>query len=447
MLHKPLFILAHQIGDRNFYPTYKRLLANQWQSYARQKESQEIQLRKMVDFVWENVPYYHKLFRELGIVPADIRQVEDLEKLPILTKEIIKKNWEDFKPKNLRSMKYYERSTGGSTGVPLKYRISKYDRFLSGALLYRGWGYGGYSLGDKIVFLAGSSLDIHPKSTLYDRIVQKTRNSIKLSAFDMDANTMNEFVDILNSFEPKFIRGYASSIYLFANHIEKNGLRICSPKSVFTTAEKLYPHMRKKISSVFNCDVFDGYGLNDGGVSAYECRQHSGLHIDTERSVMEITSDEGKQLDYGTGKILATTLHNFAMPLIRYDTGDLGVLKSGICSCGRGSKLLSEIVGRDKEMLMSPTGKYIHGAALYNDIVSEMKNANNLVECQIIQTCKELIIFNMVCKKQFEDGELEHLRHLIKRKNDGLDVQFKYVNKLSKTNAGKHKFIISELDT
>jgi phenylacetate-CoA ligase len=162
---------------------------------------------------------------------------------------------------------------------------------------------------------------------------------------------------------------------------------------------------------------------------------------------MEITSDEGKQLSSGTGKILATTLHNFAMPLLRYDTGDLGALKSSMCSCGRGSKILSEIIGRDKEMLISPTGKYIHGAALYNDIVSEMKNANNIVECQIIQTCKELIIFNMVCKKQFEDGELEHLRNLVKRKNDGLDVQFKYVNKLSKTNAGKHKFIISELNT
>jgi phenylacetate-CoA ligase len=78
LLHKPLFILAHQLGDRNFYPTYKRLLANQWQSYSRQKDSQEMQLRKMVDFVWENVTYYHRLFRELGIGPEDIRHINGI---------------------------------------------------------------------------------------------------------------------------------------------------------------------------------------------------------------------------------------------------------------------------------------------------------------------------------------------------------------------------------
>jgi phenylacetate-CoA ligase len=169
MIHKSLFIFAHQVGDRNFYPTYKTLIQNQWKSYGKFKEEQEKRLRAMINFAYKNVPYYHKLFDDLKLSPDDIKKLEDLEKLPILTKDIIKQNWEDFKPVNLNKLKYYEGATGGSTGTPFKYRFSKFDRFLGGALLYRRWGYGGHELGDKMIFLAGASLDIEKKSYLSKR--------------------------------------------------------------------------------------------------------------------------------------------------------------------------------------------------------------------------------------------------------------------------------------
>jgi phenylacetate-CoA ligase len=101
MISRNLFITAHQIGDRNFYPEYKRLVQNQWKSYEELKEEQEKQLRNMINFAYKNVPYYHKLFDDLKLSSDDIKKVEDLEKLPILTKEIIKQNWDDFKQFNL----------------------------------------------------------------------------------------------------------------------------------------------------------------------------------------------------------------------------------------------------------------------------------------------------------------------------------------------------------
>ena len=138
MFRKGLFILAHQCGDTSFYPAYKKLVRNQWKPYAELKRDQEKQLRHLIEFSYENVPYYRNLFKNLGLLPGDIRTVEDLEKLPILTKDIIKEHWEEFKPANLSSMKYYNQATGGSTGTPFHYRLSKRDRFLSAALLYRG---------------------------------------------------------------------------------------------------------------------------------------------------------------------------------------------------------------------------------------------------------------------------------------------------------------------
>lgn len=156
MLHKGLFIVAHQCGDLSFFSTYKELVKNQWKPTEELKSDQEKHLRHLIKFAYENVPYYRRLFQQLKILPEDIQRIEDLEKLPVLTKDIIKEHWEEFKPVNLSSMKYYEWSTGGSTGTPFRYRLEKFDRFLGGAMLYRGWGYAGYELGDRMVFLAGA---------------------------------------------------------------------------------------------------------------------------------------------------------------------------------------------------------------------------------------------------------------------------------------------------
>lgn len=150
MFNKPLFVFAHQLGDIHFSSIYKKAVKNQFKTYDELKRDQEQLLRKMIRFTYENVPFYHKVFNNLNIRPEDIKKLEDLEKLPILTKDIIKQNWNEFIPVNLKNMKYYNLTTGGSTGNPLRFRLSKYDRFFSSALLYRGWGYGGYELGDKI---------------------------------------------------------------------------------------------------------------------------------------------------------------------------------------------------------------------------------------------------------------------------------------------------------
>ena len=445
MFRKGLFIFAHQIGDRNFYPTYKKRVKNQWKSYEELKEEQEKQLRNMIDFAYKNVPYYHKLFDDLKLNPSDIKGTEDLEKLPILTKEIIKQNWEGFKPVNLNKMRYYEQVTGGSTGTPFKYRLSKFDRFLSGALLYRGWGYGKYELGDKMVFLAGTSLDVGTKPYIIKIMHEISRNLKKLSAFDMGEKEMQEYVNTINSFKPKFIRGYASSIYFFSKWIEENDMEIRQPLAVFTTAEKLYPNMREKIGAVFNCDVYDAYGLSDGGLGAYECPEHLGLHIDTERSVMEVVDKDGKQLENGEGKILATSLYNYAMPFIRYDTGDLGYIIDDTCGCGRGYKLIKEIVGRGQEFLIDPTGRYIHGAAFYYEIILELDTVNEIKEIQVIQKSQDKIILKIVSTNNFDESQVYKIREIVRKRFSGLDVEFKFVDKIEKTRAGKYKFIINEI--
>lgn len=443
MFRKEIFILAHQCGDMSFYPSYKKLVKNQWTPYDKLKHDQEKQLKNLIKFSYENVPYYHNLFRSLGLSPEDIQTIEDLEKLPILTKDIIKKHWEEFKPVNLSSMKYYNHATGGSTGTPMQYRLSKHDRFLGGALLYRGWGYGGYELGDRMVFLAGSSLGFDTKSKLTTFIHETTRNLRKLSSFDMGENEMREYAQTINSFKPKFIRGYASSIYFFARWLEENQLSVPSQKAVFTTAEKLFPYMRQTIEDVFDCDVYDNYGLNDGGVSAYECSEHTGLHIDTERSIMELVDGAGHQIDTGEGQILATSLYNYAMPFIRYATGDDGHIIDDGCNCGRGYPLLKEVLGRSTDVLLTPEGKSIHG---WFFLYIFWEYCEGIKEYQVVQKSLEKIVIRIVPDEGFDEMQLDRIREVVARRGPGWDLEFQFVDEIDRTRAGKYKFIINEYE-
>lgn len=442
MFHVPLFKFAHMLGDYRFLSMYKSAVKSQWYSYPDLKNDQEAKLRNLILFSYENVPYYHKLFKSLNLIPEDIKTIEDLEKLPVLNKEIIKENWEDFKPINLNKMKYYSLATGGSTGTPFQFRLLKHDRFLSGVMLYRGWGYGGYELGDKMVFLAGSSLDVGANSRFVNKAHEISRNIRRLSSFDMGNEDMNKYVDTIRSFKPKSIRAYPSSIDVFASFVEDINIDLPKISAVYTTAEKLFPNMRNHIGDVFDCEVYDAYGLNDGGVGAYECSEHNGLHIDTERSIMEVVDDNGSQMSDGVGNILATSLHNCAMPFIRYNTGDLGHIIEDECGCGRASKLLKEVIGRSVDIFITPEGKQVHGYFLMYIFWQHDAGIKNY---QVIQKQIDKILIKIVADDNFNPANLSLIRRVIESKSSSWNVEFEFVDSIEVTKAGKYKFVISEL--
>lgn len=443
MIRKLIFILAHNMKDANFYSRYKRLIRNQWKTYEELKQEQEKQLKGILNFSYKNVLYYHSLLKRLKLKPNDVKKIEDLEKLPILTKEIIKQNWEGFKPINLSNMKYYEGYTGGSIGTPFKYRMSNNDYFLSVSIKYRDWSYGGYSLADKTLFMGGSSIVPNNKFKYKRRIHEIIKNIKFTSSFDMSDQELKSYVEVLNKFKPNFIYGYPSSIYFFAKWIEENNIKLSvNLKGIFTTSEKLFSYMRKVIKEIFNCEVHDAYGLNDGGVSAFECFEHNGLHIDTERSILEVVDGDGNQLEMGKGEILATSLYNYAMPFIRYDTGDVGYLTDEVCSCGRNYKLLKELVGRSVDFLITPEGKNVHG---WFFLYIFWEHCKGIKEYQVVQEKIDKIVIKIVPEESFDEKQLDEIRTIIRKRSEGWNIEFKFVDKIKRTEAGKYKFIINKV--
>jgi len=421
---------------------YKFVKKNEYESYENLKRYQEEKLQRLIQFSYDKVPYYHKLFKSLNLKPEDIRSIEDLQKLPILTKEIIRNNQKDFIPLDLKDQKYANRSTAGSTGHPLQYRNSNDDKSLGFAILYANWGYAGYELGDKVAIIAGSSLIPSTGSKLIDNIKTFVMNTKNFSAFDLNEKYMDKIVITLNKFKPRFLSGYASSIYLFAKHIKDKNLKIdFNPKGVFATAEVLFDYQRELIEDVFNCKVFDQYGLNDGGISAYECEKHKGLHVDMIRSITEVADEEGTQSEAGKeGHILATSLHNYAMPFLRYDTGDLGILSGERCVCGRETPVLEKIIGRVSDYIYTPDRTKIHGE-FFSHIFWEFSWVKQF---QIIQNEVDEVVVKIVpdSKDKISDDELDRLKEIILNRAGAMKIVIEIVDEIETTKAGKWKFIV-----
>jgi phenylacetate-CoA ligase len=441
MLDRLKFIAAHTAGYAGFYPEYRRLKHNEHRPLAVLEAEQRAALRRMLRYAYDNVPYYRHLFDRLKFDPGRFRNLDELQQLPIMDKETVKRHFDELVPVGIAHIPHIEDSTGGSTGTPMKFLVSRRDRVMGGALLYRGWGYAGYELGDRMVFLAGTSLGMSTKKQLVKSVHEFSRNVRKLSTLNVGDKEMREYAAIIGSFRPRFVRGYASSVYAFACWARDNDVRISQPHAVFTTSEKLYPKMRDTIRDVFGCDVFDGYGLFDGGLTAFECPGHTGMHVDTERAVMEVVDDQGRQKDAGSGHILATSLSNRAMPLIRYDTNDLGHLIDDECPCGRPYRLLKEICGRSGDILYTPEGKAVH-SLLFAYIFDELPWVR---EYQVVQERVDRITVRLIPDAGFDERKLDVVRAQIRRQSEAWGVDFAIVDRIEKTRGGKYRYIINKM--
>jgi phenylacetate-CoA ligase len=441
MLHKSIFKTSYLLKRPCVIRYYNDFQKTQWQSYEWLKNQQEKQLKKIINFCYENIPYYTKLFNQINIKPSDITTIRDLEKMPILTKQTIKQNWQDFIPENINKLKYLSGSTGGSTGAPLKYRMSKEDYERGVSLLYRGWGYGRYKLGDKVAVIAGSSLIPTTKSEVKRKIQDFLLNCRHYSSFEMSEKKLFEYFGDISEWRPDFLRGYASSIYLFAKFTQENNLKLkFKPKAIFSTAEKLFDKQRDLIENTFNTKVFDNYGLNDGGAAAYECEKHCGMHIDTERSILEVVDNEGKQVINQQGKILTTSLYNYALPFIRYDTEDLGVITDEKCTCSRGNLLLKEISGRITDSLK------INNIIIGSPVLTVLMGKFDINQYQIIQNSQTSIIIKIVKGKTYNGKEdEEYIRKSFYNHVGKINIKFNYVESIPPTKGDKHKFIINNL--
>ena len=438
----PLVQLRHHHEER-LYSHLRLLEKSQWWERSELEQFQQKRLQALLKHAYENTAYYHRMFKKLELKPDDIKSIDDLQKLPILTKEHIRNNLNDLTAKNYSKEELIPSATSGSTGEPMRFFVDKERDAWNTAAALREWSWAGYNLGDKVAYLWGAPQDLSNQAKLKARIYNLILRTIWLDAFNMTEKTLDEYVRILRRFKPKVIKACPSAIYLMAQYMEKRGIDDIRPKAILTSCEMLFDYQRESIERAFGCEVFDYYSGRDTTLQGGECPEHSGYHLAIENAVIEFVKDDEHVAPGELGKIIITDLSNHAMPFIRYEIGDLGVPSDAICSCGRGLPLMKSIEGRTTDILRRADGGYISSPGL-TDVVKDFKNIKQI---QIIQKTKEHVTLKVVKGKKYTDRDSELLKAVMKKYlGDEMNIEISFVESIQLTRSGKYRFTISEVE-
>lgn len=406
------------------------LMKSQWLKPVRLKKLSERKLRALIKHSYENVPYYRRIFKEQGITSSDIKSIEDFQKLPVLTKKIIRENFYELIASNFLRSALIPSSTSGSTGEPFKFMLDRLSLTWLYAAVLRSFYWAGFKRFDKMVNVWGFPEKERPSRKPWQR-------QITISTFGADEKKMQAYLEVIKKFKPRGMRGYASSIYLLARLAEDVKLRF-----VISSSEMLWEHYRKLIERRFGCSVYDNYSSREFMIAS-ECEEHRGYHIACENLIVEVVRNDEHVSAGEIGKILITDLTRYGMPFIRYEIGDIGVPSDEVCPCGRGLPLIKSIEGRTTDMVFTPDGKFVSGPAvtlIFKDLDIEW--------FQVVQKTKQELIVKIVRGAQYRDDvDTQFILNRLKQYIGDMKVGVKFVDDVPPARSGKRRVVVSEVDS
>ena len=418
----------------------KELMKSQWFTSAQIEEIQQEKLRLLIEHAYKNVPYYTRLFDELKLKPGDIKDIEDLNKLPLLRKEDIRKNISAFVAKNIPKKVLKPMTSSGTTGTPLKLFKDRDRDAWRAAARHRIQKVHGFERGDKIVTIYGYSF---PRKHFFQGAFLKIiRNEWVPYGYDLSEEKIGAFVKELEKYEPDFIRAWPSSVYPVAEFAGNNEINL-QPKNIWLHGEVLFRFQKRLIEGNLGCEIFDIFGLRESSIYSFECPEHTGYHLDAENGVIEILNKDGEHVPRDVlGATVFTDFTNFATPLIRYVSEDLAVYAGGgKCPCGRGLPLvIKSVEGRFSDCLSTDNGFVLPNAVV--DLFSNIKAIKNF---QIIQKAKDKILIKVDKKPDFSSSDADYIVGGIQKliKSD-VSIEIEYTDLIPLTPSGKKRFVISE---
>ncbi len=298
----------------------------------------------IINYSYKNIPYYHKLFIDNGLNPKEFNDQKLITKIPILTKEIIRTNYTELRPKNLSTLKYQTRRSGGTTGEPIESLISNEAAAFETFAYFKGLIWMGWKPSMTLVKLFGGSLGVKNKFNLRKTVYNYATNSINIPAFEIDSNTVKQYYKLLKAKKQICIIGYASAINSLVYYLKKNNLHLNNVKLVITTSEALIEDWKVNINTYFQCEVRSYYGCGEVGSLGYQiAKQNTSYQIPQEHVILESQSN--------TNELLITQLHNKSQPLIRYSNGDIGIIETV-----NNRPIIKNLIGRKADFFTRSDG-------------------------------------------------------------------------------------------
>jgi phenylacetate-CoA ligase len=361
--------------------------------------------------------------------------------LPFLTKSHVRENVEAMKSTVAGPLKRY--NTGGSSGEPLVFYTSVQRRSHDVAAKWRATRWWDVDIGDREIVVWGSPIELGAQDrlrTLRDAVMR----SWLLPAFDMSEASLDAYVAGIRSRRPAMLFGYPSSLSLIAAHARRRGVAMddLGIRVAFVTSERLYPEQRETIASVFGCRVANGYGGRDAGFIAHECPSGR-MHISAEDILVELLDESGAAVPAGAaGEIVVTHMATADFPFVRYRTGDIGVLDTEPCPCGRGLPVLREIQGRSTDFVVAADGTVMHGLAL----IYAIRDLPGIEGFKIIQHDRSHTEVLLVRGADYDPGCAKRIALDFRRRlGDDVQIAVNVVESIPREASGKFRYVVSKV--
>lgn len=420
------------------------LLATEWLKEEEIVEFQETRLREMVAHAYAHVPYYRDVMKARRLTPDDVRTIADLEKLPVLDKEVVRANTQRFVATNHPRSRLIVRHTSGTTGKALTFYSTARSTALQWAVWWRHRMRFGLNVGDLHANFTGKMVvpaqQHRPPYWRWNR----SQHQALLNMQHLTRDKAAPIVSFLERHPFVYWTGYPSVVHALVSAAREAGVTMHrGPRVVTMGAENVLDFQRRDIADFTGAVLTDQYGSTEGCGNASQC-PHFKYHEDFEFGIMECL-DPVRQPDGSIrGSVVCTGFSNTGFPLLRYRVGDVGVWEppSFRCACGRSSRVLRSIEGRMDDYVVTPEGRRI----MRFDYV--FKETSRVKEAQVVQRVPESIEVRVVRRSGYDARDEQQIRDEIARWiSPGLRVEFSYVPKIEREANGKFRAVRSMLNS
>jgi phenylacetate-CoA ligase len=416
---------------------FRFLLKSENWSSEQYRNHQIKEMRKLLNIAFHHVPYYREIKKKLGCDINDFKKPEDIYLLPIIEKDLIRKNPELFVNETINPKKLGKAFTGGTTGTPLTFYEMResFSRRWAFVVRLRSWAGLRNPFYPKLAHFTGRKIispDQKPEIHKYWRW-NKFGNSLLFSSYHITPEAVPYYAKALMDFQPELIDGFPTALLTIARISRRLGLRLPTPKALIVTCETIFPEHRKELKETFNCQLYDQYAASEPSCFWCDC-EYGVMHENPEYGISEIVDKSGMPVKPGeSGDVLVSSFLNPGMILLRYKIGDRAV-KGSIepCKCGRQMPRIERIEGRFDDIFYIPERGYV------GRLDAPLKGMQNIIESQVIQedfdNIQILIVPDPDYDPEMNKTLVENMRYVVGKK---VNIDVKIVSQIPRSSGGK----------
>lgn len=425
-----------------------QLLALQWQLDRTQwipdadlREIQGLAAYRLFQHAIRQIPFYGRSLSQHGLSETSVRSISDWLRVPLLRRSDVQGNAKDLKCRPVGHGKLSTSATTGSSGSPVVVIGTAVNRIMWHALTLRHHLWHKRDLSAKMATIRtikSRTASIEQRQDNWGGATVDLFATGPLVALDV-STSVDEQASWLVREDPEYLLTYPSVALAIAEYMTREGMRLPKLRELATFGELLDPRLRQLARDVWGVPVVDGYSSQEVGYIALQCPETENYHVQSESLLVEVLDDDGNWCSPGqVGRVVVTTLHNFAMPLIRYEIGDYAEVGEP-CPCGRGLPVLRRIVGRKRNMAVLPDGRVIWPCMDDRLLLSKgIENLPPIRQFQLIQTELDAVTVRLVAGRTLLEDEEKMIVELVQGGFGWpMRISFDYVDMIARGPGGK----------